>query len=120
MKISKLLALAPLIFILTSCVGEEPNDIAYITALGIDEAESGYIYTIQFAKPNKISGGSSDEGGSGGEIVENISVEAPTIYSAINSANSIVSKTFSMAHAKLIVVSEKAAANGLNGINDTL
>ena len=116
----KLLLIAPLALLLTSCVGEEPNDIAYITALGIDKAESGYIYTIQFAKPNKISGGSSEDGGSGGEIVENISVESPTLYSAINSANSIVSKQFTMSHAKIIVVSEEIAGDGLSGLNDTL
>ena len=116
----KILLIAPIVLLLSSCVGEEPNDIAYVTALGIDKADSGYIYTIQFAKPNKISGGSSEEGGSGGEIVDNLSVEAPTIYSAINSANSIVSKKFSLAHAKLIVVSESVAADGLGGINDTL
>ena len=120
MKKAKCLLLIPLIFTLSSCVGEEPNDIAYVTELGIDKAESGYLYTIQFAKPNKISGGSSEEGGSGGDIVENISIEAPTIYSAINNANSIVSKNFSMSHAKIIVVSEETAKEGLNGINDTL
>lgn len=120
MKKLGLLILMPLMLLLTSCVGEEPNDIAYVTALGIDKAESGYLYTIQFANPTKISGGSSEEGGSGGDIVENMTVEAPTIYSAVNNANSIVSKNFSMSHAKLIVVSEEVAADGLNGINDTL
>jgi spore germination protein KC len=120
MNITKLFTLLPLIFLLTSCVGEEPNDIAYVTAIGIDKAESGYIYTIQFANPTKISGGAAEEGGSGGEIVENISVYAPTIYSAVNNANTIVSKNMSLSHAKVVVVSETVARNGLNGINDVL
>lgn len=117
-KILNVLALIPLSMLLTSCVGEEPDNIAYITALGIDKAENGYVYTIQFANPNKISGGAAEEGGKGGEIVENIAVEAPTVYSAINNANGIVSKDLSLSHAKIFVVSEEMAKDGLNGIND--
>lgn len=105
---------------LSSCVGEEPNDIGYITALGIDKAETGFNYTIQFANPTKISGGASEEGGTGGDIVENIVVEAPTIYSAISHADSIVSKDLSLSHAKIIVVSEDVAGEGLEGITDVI
>lgn len=103
---------------LTSCVGEEPDNIAYVTAVGIDKSEEGYIYTIQFANPTKISGGASEEGGSGGQIVENITVEAPSMYSAVKNANTIVSKTMSLSHAKIIVVSEEIAKAGLDEIND--
>ena len=103
---------------LTSCVGEEPDNIAYVTAVGIDKSEEGYIYTIQFANPTKISGGASEEGGSGGQIVENITVEAPSMYSAVKNANTIVSKTMSLSHAKVIVVSEEIAKAGLDEIND--
>lgn len=106
--------------LLSSCVGEEPNDIGYITALGIDKADKGYKYTIQFANPTKISGGASEEGGSGGDIVENITVEAPTIYMAISNANSIISKDLSLSHAKVIVVSEEIAKDGLGGVADVI
>lgn len=120
MKLFKLISIIPLMFILTSCIGEEPNDIAYITALGIDKADTGYMYTIQFANPKRISGGASEEGGSGENIVENITVQTPTLYSCISNANAIVSKDFSMSHAKIIVVSEEVAAEGLGYLNDTL
>lgn len=120
MKLLKLISVIPMLLLLTSCVGEEPNDIAYITALGIDKADVGYMYTIQFANPKRISGGASEEGGSGENIVENISVQAPTLYSCISNANSIVSKDFSMSHAKIIVVSEEVASEGLSYLNDTL
>lgn len=116
----KLLCVIPMAFMLTSCIGEEPNEIAYVTAFGIDKRETGYLYTIQFANPTKISGGAAEEGGSGGNIVENISVKAPTIYSAINNANAIVSKDLSLSHAKLIVVSEEVAGDGLSEIIDVI
>lgn len=120
MKKFRILLMIPLVLMLTSCVGEEPNNIAYVTALGIDKTSENYLFTIQFANPIKISGGAAEEGGPGGQIVENVSFEAPTIYSAINSANSVISKDLSLAHAKVIVVSEELAKNGIGGINDVI
>lgn len=120
MKAFKIIIPILSVLLLSSCVGEEPNDIGYVTAMGIDEGENGFKYTIQFANPTKISGGASEEGGSGGDIVENITVEAPTTYSAISHANSIISKDLSLSHAKLIVVSEKLAEKGLDEIFDVI
>ena len=116
----KFIAITAVSFLLSSCVGEEPNDIGYITALGIDKAEDGYNYTIQFANPTKISGGASESGGTGGDIVENLVVEAPTVYSALSHADSIVSKDLSLSHAKIIVVSEEIAKDGLSEITDVV
>lgn len=120
MKIIKLLPLLFIPLLLTSCVGEEPNDVAYVTALGIDKKDNEYIYTVQFANPTNISGGASEEGGKGGEIVENLSVGGNSIYSGLNNTNAILSKNLSLAHAKLIVVSEDVAKEGLYNFIDTL
>lgn len=108
--------------LLSGCtVGTEPNDIAYVVAIGIDTGNNeNYKITIQFARPTQISGGASEEGGKGSEIVENIAVEAPNIYSAVNIANNIVSKKFSLSHAKLIVFSREIAEKGIGDIMDTL
>ena len=114
----RLIPIAALLLLLTSC--EEPDNMAYVTAMGIDKAEDGYLYTIQFAQPTKISGGASEEGGSGENIVENISVEAPTLYSAINIADTIISKDLSLSHAKVFIVSEEVAAEGLSPLNDVI
>lgn len=121
MKIFRIIPAIFLVFLLSGCMGSEPNDIAYIVALGFDKADNNnYKVTIQFAKPNQISGGSSEEGGTSGKgIVENISVEAPNIYSAVNVANNIVSKKFSLSHAKLMVFSKEVAEDGLENIMET-
>lgn len=119
-KLIKILVVSAVVLIMSACVGEEPNDIGYVTALGIDKSKSGFYYTIQFANPTKISGGASEDGGTGGNIVENIVVEAPTIYSAINHANSIVSKNLSLSHAKVMAVSEDIARDGLGDIIDAV
>lgn len=108
-------------FTLTGCVGKEPNEIAYVVALGIDKGEDdNFNITIQYANTNQISGGSSEEGGkNGSQIVDNIAVEAPNLYSAMGLANHILSKTFSLSHAKLIVFSQEVAKEGLNNIVET-
>ncbi len=102
-------------------MGTEPNDIAYVVAMGFDKGDNdNYKITIQFAKPTQISGGASEEGGKGGEIVENIAVEAPNIYSGINVANNIVSKKFSLSHTKIMVFSKEIAEKGIDDILETL
>lgn len=118
MKILKLISVLLFILMLSAC--EEPDNMAYVTAMGIDKTEDGFLYTIQFAQPKEISGGANEEGGSGGNIVENISVEAPTLYSAINVADTIISKDLSLSHAKVFVVSEDVAADGLSPLNDVI
>ena len=101
--------------------GQEPNEIAYVVGLGIDKGtEMEYNITIQFAKPTQISGGASQEGGKGGDIIENITVEAPTIYSAIDIANQVISKDFSLSHTKIIVFSEEVAKEGIEPVLETL
>ena len=42
----KTLLIIPIAMLLSACVGEEPNDIAYVTALGIDKAENNFEYTL--------------------------------------------------------------------------
>lgn len=117
-------ALSSLILLLTGCYdANEPNNIAYVVALGVDTTDDDNIYefTVQFAKTTQISGGSSEEGGKeGSDIVEIISIKAPTIYSAVNIANQIVSKKFTLAHTKLIVVSDEIAKSGISNLFDTL
>ena len=107
--------------LLSGCMETEPNDLAYVVALGFDKAEApgNYVMTIQFARPTSISGSGGESGGSGKGIVENIAVEAPNIYAGINLADHIVSKKLSLFHAKLIVFSEDVAKEGISDIMET-
>ena len=122
MKILRIFIVIAAAMCLCSCGGDEPNNIAYVVALGIDKAEDdNYDITVQFAKTNQISGGSSEDGGkTGSEIIQNITVEAPGIYSAINTANHIISKKFSMSHAKLVVFSKELAKEGVGELVNTI
>ena len=123
MKIFKLLGTLIFILSFSGCYdSNEPNDYAYVVAIGIDKAKTDneYEISIQFAKPSQISGGASEQGGTGGETLGLVTVEAPTIYSGINVANNIVSKRFQLSHTKIIVISEEIAREGINDIIDTI
>lgn len=102
----------------------EPDSLGYVVAIGIDRAQNEnakFDITLQFANPVKISGGASEEGGKGGEdSIKNITVTAPGIYSAVNLANHVVSKVFTLAHTKLVVFSEDIAKQGLEDILETI
>lgn len=123
MKIFKLLGTLIFILSFSGCYdSNEPNDYAYVVAIGIDKAKTDneYEISIQFAKPSQISGGASEQGGTGGETLGLVTVEAPTIYSGINVANNIVSKRFQLSHTKIVVISEEIARVGINDIIDTI
>lgn len=127
MKLNKIqtvmtIVIVMIITLLSGCTGKEPNEIAYVVALGIDNAdENNYKITIQYANTTQISGGASESGGkTGSEIVDNVIIEAPNIYAGVGLANNIVSKSFSMSHAKLIVFSKEIAEKGVKDIIETL
>ena len=123
MKIIEVLGTLILILSFSGCYdANEPNDYAYVVAIGVDKAKekNEYEISVQFAKPSQISGGASEQGGTGGETLGLVTVEAPTIYSGINVANNIVSKRFQLSHTKIIVISEEIAKDGMNDIIDTI
>ena len=103
---------------------QEPDTLGYVVAIGIDKAEkeeAKYDITLQFANPVTISGGASQEGGKGGkESIKNITVTAPGIYSAVNVANHVVSKVFTLSHTKVVVFSEEIARRGIEDILETI
>lgn len=125
MNFAKIAIIVLLIVGFASCKdAKEPETLGYVVAIGIDVPENdekGYNITLQFANPDKISGGSSETGGKGGEeSIENISVVAPGIYPAINLANHIISKNFVLSHTKLIVFSDEVAKRGVGDFLETI
>ena len=116
----KAIILSLMILLLTACYdNHEPNDLAYATAIGIDRGtDKNYNITIQFAKPHNISGG--EQGGSGKDIIGNITVEAPNIYSAIGLGNHIISKTLDMSHLQLFLFSKETAETGIHNFIETI
>ncbi len=125
-KYIKLAILITLLIGLTGCSdAKEPDTLGYVVAIGIDkpkDAPKGYDITLQFANASKIGGSSDDSGGGGGggDSIENITVTAPGIYSAVNIANHIISKTFVLSHTKLIVFSKELCRDGISEFLETI
>lgn len=124
MKVIKLILCCTAVLFISGCYDkDEPNDIAYVTAIGIDKNEKdedNYNITVQFANPTNISGGSSEEGGSGKDIMNNITVEAPNIYSAVGLIDHVISKNLNLSHMKLFVFSKEIAEEGIKDFLETI
>ena len=125
MKIRKIVVLLFIVSLLSGCYDyNEPNDLSYVVAIGIDKGsdESLYNFTLQFARPTQISDGSSEGGGgeSKEQTLSTVKVEAPSIYSAVNVANHVISKTYTLSHTKIIVISNEVAKSGIGKIVDTV
>lgn len=109
--------------LLSSCFDyKEPNDIAYVVAIGIDEGSSDGVFNfcLQYARPTQITGGASEEGGKTDNTTGIISIESPSVYSALNLGNHVLSKTLTLSHTKIIIVSESIARKGISPVIDTL
>lgn len=95
------------------------EDLAYVTALGIDVTDNGMInLTFQISIPDASS--SSGSGSSQSSKSENTTVQCSSIDAGISLANSYISKQINLSHCKVIVFSEEIAAKGLDDYIDTL
>jgi len=121
--ISLLLSIVLCIVALSGCYdNNEIEDLAYIIAIGIDEADSNsFNLTFQAAVPKSISGGSSG-GGGGGESTNIISFKTDNFLSGFKKTSEYLSRKINLSHTKIIVVSEKIAKEGitafLNGLHN--
>lgn len=95
------------------------EDLAYVTALGIDIADNDMLsLTFQISIPESSS--SSSSGSSQSSKSENTTIQCSSINSGISLANSYISKQINLSHCKVIVFSEKIATRGLGEYIDTL
>ena len=63
-KAVKIILLLSLLIQLTGCYDyKEPDEIAYIVAVGVDkgDTQNAYNFTIQFERTSKITGGGGEE-----------------------------------------------------------
>lgn len=122
MKKVRLAVLAAVIAVLLcGCYDySETNDLVYATALGIDVGtQNNYEITFQYARVFEINSG-SESGESGAQILDTITVDAPTVYSAVTLANHMISKRFMLSHLKLTVISEKIARDGVSDLAEVM
>lgn len=88
------------------------DNLAYVVALGIDVGETEK-FNITFQFTTGSSGGESGSSSQKSPLIMN-SVEASSIDSAINLMNSYMARELNLSHCKVIVFSEKLAAEGIS------
>ena len=111
--ITLLLTLSILTFSLTGCYDSRTIEtLSYAVAIGIDKGDNNLLrLSLQFASP----GSSSSNNGSSSQFSSTTvtTVECNTIDSGINLINSYISNQVNLSHAKVIVISESLAVEGI-------
>ncbi len=109
----KKLLLLILLLSLSGCgYGTDVENQAFVVAVGIDEGKSFPLKaTFVFADP---TGGGEEKPATPKPDI--LTVEAPTVFSAIRKIDSIKSKTINMSHIKVVVFSDDVAKNGVKEI----
>ena len=104
-----ILVIALMPMLLTACYDkEEIDNITYVIALGIDKGKKENLrLTMQYFTINEKS-----EENVGNNGTASISIEAPSIITAINIINNSIDRKLSFSHTKLIVMSEELAREG--------
>lgn len=106
------------LFLLSGCYDSRGiEDLAYVTAIGID-IDNNDVLSITFQI--SIPGTSSESGSSQSSKTENTTVQCTSIDSGISLVNSYISKQINLSHCKALVFSEKIANKGLDKYVDTL
>jgi len=96
----------------------EPDDMAYVVALGLDRETGGNLMiTLLLAVP--IAVGVGPESGEIENSTNIITVAAPTILGGINVIDSMISKRVNFSHAKLVVISKELAEQGVEKFINT-
>lgn len=111
-KITKLfyiiLCMTIIMVTLTGCYdNREIEDLAYVVAIGIDEADNNmFNLTFQTAVPKSITTGE-------GETTDIKSFKTDNFLSGFRKTGRYLSKKINLSHTKIIVVSEEIAKRGL-------
>lgn len=108
-----LLCLVLLTLLVSGCWGRrETDEMGYVLAMGLDKGKENIIkVTFQIAIPRALAGGGGGGGEKGTEIV---SVEAASIFGALQLANAFVSKDLTFIHNEIVIISSEIAREGLD------
>ena len=102
-----------ILFSITGCYDARGLEtLSYAVAIGIDKGNDNLLrLSLQFAAPSSGSNNSSTQQFTDTTVT---TVECSTINSGINLINSYISKQVNLSHAKIIVISESLAIEGIS------
>jgi spore germination protein KC len=123
MNLKVLFLLLSIIPILSGCWSKkELNDLALISALGIDKNDNGeYVGTFQIINPANVTGGTQGGGGGQGPSVSVFTSTGKNLVEMSRRASTKISRRLYYAHTNLLVISEELAKEeGINKLFDAL
>lgn len=95
----------------------ELNDLAIVTALGVDKAERGYHVSVQVVDPGEVAAGSR---GSGASPVTTYDSTGDTIIEAVRRMTTVTPRKLYFAHLRIFVIGEALARAGMGNVLDLL
>lgn len=111
-----------IIFILLSSIllsgcnyGIDIDEQSFVIAVGVEKGKAYKLRTtFVFCNPSEGGGGEKDaKSGSAAKSTDIVTIEAPSVFSAIRQLNGIKSKKINLTHTKLVVFSEELAREGI-------
>ncbi|MBE0466347.1 MAG: Ger(x)C family spore germination protein [Candidatus Desulforudis sp.] len=89
---------------------QEPDETAWVTALGVDRGRENLLtVTLQIAVAAQVAGGVEGPGGGPGEAMVVVSMEAPSILSAIELTHAWINRRVDLSHARVVVFGRELA-----------
>lgn len=126
-KILIVLLISSLLVPISGCYdANEIDDLVYVIGLGLDKGSNDNIkVTVQFSTlkegdGQETGGGKTSTAEKGKKGFDIMSVEAPTVFSAINILNTSLTRKLTFMHMNIIVFSEELAREGLSPYLSTL
>ncbi|MBT2700864.1 Ger(x)C family spore germination protein [Bacillus sp. ISL-40] len=103
--------------LLTACWSKkELNEIAIVSAIGIDKSKDGYLVSVQIVNPGEIAG----KTGTGRTEVIRFMKTGDTIFDAMRRLSTDVPRRIYVAHLREVVISEELAKDGIGKVLDVL
>jgi spore germination protein KC len=115
-----LMSLLTVMFILTGCGQRQINDLAIVTAVGIDPGDkpNHVRISVQIVRPADIRGQTGAPSGGTGEPIYSVKAEGRTIFEAIRNLGKFSSRRVYWAHNYVIVMNEQYARQGISDMVD--
>ncbi|MFZ5898366.1 MAG: Ger(x)C family spore germination protein [Bacillota bacterium] len=115
-KIARALLTVLVILSLSGCWNyQEPDEIAWVLALGLDKGRQNVLtMTTVVAVPKAIGTGGGDGGGSGGQGFFVVSMEVNTILEGLELLNAFVDRRADLSHTAWIVFGRALAEEGID------
>ncbi|MDQ1003412.1 spore germination protein KC [Neobacillus niacini] len=106
-----------IISLLTSCwSSKELNEIAIVSAIGIDKTEDGYLVSVQIVNPGEIAGKTA----TGRTEVIRFMKTGDTLMDAMRRLSTDVPRRIYVAHLRNVVFGEELAKEGIGKVLDVL